>query len=163
MQLQPLPCYFWTPYSYIVDNDPKNPSVYEEEGNARNPETRRERRVSVEFQLESLLKPRRLSCNPSCERSKPNSAGAKQHRVGQIVWKEHHVPEEILFVGQTSPRFNDNRLLTWLVQTLLNVTKANVCASIVEGKSFLAKARGIMTALSRSCGTNARRSSSNAD
>lgn len=28
------------------------------------------------------------------------------------------------------------------VQTLLNETKANVCASIVEGKSFLARSKG---------------------
>jgi hypothetical protein len=49
--------------------------------------------------------------------------------------------------------------LTWLVQTLLNVTNANVCASIVDGKSFLAKAKGIMTALRSICGMKARRSS----
>ena len=50
---------------------------------------------------------------------------------------------------------------TWLVQTLLNVTKANVWASIVDGRSFLAKANGIRMELRRSCGRKARRSSAN--
>jgi len=31
---------------------------------------------------------------------------------------------------------------TWLVQTLLNVTKAKVCANIVEGRSFFARRSG---------------------
>jgi hypothetical protein len=39
---------------------------------------------------------------------------------------------------------------TWLVHTLLNVTNANVCASIVAGKSTLASTKGIKTALSKS-------------
>jgi hypothetical protein len=43
---------------------------------------------------------------------------------------------------------------------LLKATNANVCASIVDGKSFFARARGIMTALRRSWGMKARRSSS---
>jgi len=46
------------------------------------------------------------------------------------------------------------------VQTLLKVTNANVCASIVDGKSFLASTRGIKTALRSSCGMKAKRSSS---
>ena len=54
-------------------------------------------------------------------------------------------------------------MLTWLVQTLLNVTKANVWASIVLGRSFFASARGMKTALRSSCGTKARRSSSKDD
>ena len=45
---------------------------------------------------------------------------------------------------------------TWLVHTLLNVTKANVCASIVLARSFFAKARGIKNALRASCGIKAR-------
>ncbi len=53
--------------------------------------------------------------------------------------------------------------LTWLVQTLLKVTNANVCASMVFGRSFFASASGMNTALRISCGTNARRSSSKDD
>ena len=49
-----------------------------------------------------------------------------------------------------------NNLRTWLVQTLLNATKANVCASIVPARSFFANARGIKTALRASWGINAR-------
>lgn len=49
--------------------------------------------------------------------------------------------------------------LTWLVQTLLKVTKAKVWASIVSGRSFLDSASGINTALSSSCGRKASRSS----
>ena len=45
---------------------------------------------------------------------------------------------------------------TWLVHTLLNATKANVCASIVPARSFFANARGIKTALRASCGMKAR-------
>lgn len=44
----------------------------------------------------------------------------------------------------------------WLVQTLLNATKANVCASIVPGKFFLPRTRGIATAERSSCGRKAR-------
>ena len=33
--------------------------------------------------------------------------------------------------------------LTWLVQTLLKVTKANVCANIVLARSFFASRNGI--------------------
>ena len=47
-------------------------------------------------------------------------------------------------------------LRTWLVHTLLNATKANVCASIVPARSFFANARGIKTALRASWGINAR-------
>ena len=47
-------------------------------------------------------------------------------------------------------------LRTWLVHTLLNVTKANVCASIVLARSFFAEARGIKNALRASCGIKAR-------
>ena len=36
--------------------------------------------------------------------------------------------------------------LTWLVQTLLKVTKANVCASIVDARSFFARTRGMAIA-----------------
>jgi hypothetical protein len=46
--------------------------------------------------------------------------------------------------------------LTWLVQTLLNVTKANVCANMVLAMSFFASNNGIATRESRICGTNAR-------
>ena len=45
---------------------------------------------------------------------------------------------------------------TWLVQTLLKATNANVCASIVLGRSFFARARGMMMALRASCGMKAR-------
>lgn len=48
---------------------------------------------------------------------------------------------------------------TWLVHTLLNVTKAKVCASIVEGKSFFANRRGRATAERNNCGMKARDSS----
>lgn len=44
---------------------------------------------------------------------------------------------------------------TWLVQTLLKVTKAKVWASIVEGKSCLARVRGSRTAERSSCGRKA--------
>ncbi len=48
---------------------------------------------------------------------------------------------------------------TWLVQTLLNVTKANVCASNVEGRSFFASSSGRAKAARNSCGMKARDSS----
>lgn len=48
---------------------------------------------------------------------------------------------------------------TWLVHTLLKVTKAKVCASIVEGRSFLASRRGRAKAERKSCGMKARDSS----
>lgn len=38
------------------------------------------------------------------------------------------------------------------VQTLLNVTNANVCANIVAGKSHFANASGIIMPESKSCG-----------
>lgn len=44
----------------------------------------------------------------------------------------------------------------WLVQTLLKATNANVWASKVVGKSFLARTKGIRTVASRSCGKKAR-------
>jgi hypothetical protein len=46
--------------------------------------------------------------------------------------------------------------LTWLVQTLLNVTNANVCANMVLAMSLFASNRGIATRESRICGMNAR-------
>jgi hypothetical protein len=45
--------------------------------------------------------------------------------------------------------------LTWLVQTLLKVTKANVCASIVLARSFFASRSGITTRESKIWGRNA--------
>jgi len=42
------------------------------------------------------------------------------------------------------------------VQTLLKATKAKVCASIVEGRSFFASTRGRARAERKSCGMNAR-------
>lgn len=45
--------------------------------------------------------------------------------------------------------------LTWLVQTLLKVTKANVCASIVLARSFFANSNGITTRDSEICGRKA--------
>lgn len=45
--------------------------------------------------------------------------------------------------------------LTWLVQTLLKVTKANVCASMVLAMSFFASTNGIMTRESKIWGRNA--------
>jgi hypothetical protein len=42
---------------------------------------------------------------------------------------------------------------------LLNVTKAKVCASIVEGKSFFARRSGRAKAERNSCGMKARDSS----
>ena len=45
---------------------------------------------------------------------------------------------------------------TWLVQTLLNVTKANVCASIVLARSFFARSRGIAMTERKSWGRKAR-------
>lgn len=44
------------------------------------------------------------------------------------------------------------------MQTLLNVTNANVCAIILVARSFLANTSGITTHESNSCGTNARAS-----
>lgn len=44
---------------------------------------------------------------------------------------------------------------TWLVQTLLKVTNANVCASIVLAKSCLASNKGIAMRESEICGKNA--------
>lgn len=41
------------------------------------------------------------------------------------------------------------------MQTLLNVTNANVCASMQLARSFLAKVRGMATTLRKSCGMNA--------
>lgn len=61
--------------------------------------------------------------------------------------------------AQTRPMFSDamyRNSRTWLVHTLLNATKANVCASIVPARSFFANARGIKTALRASWGINAR-------
>lgn len=55
-----------------------------------------------------------------------------------------------------APRSETPKILTWLVQTLLNVTKASVCASMVLARSFLANERGIATSESRICGMNAR-------
>jgi hypothetical protein len=52
---------------------------------------------------------------------------------------------------------------TWLVHTLLKVTKAKVCASIEVGRSFLDVARGMSTHESRSCGMKARDSSRRID
>lgn len=46
--------------------------------------------------------------------------------------------------------------LTWLVQTLLNVTNANVWASIVPGRSFLPRMRGIRTTARSNCGMKAK-------
>lgn len=51
------------------------------------------------------------------------------------------------------------QLLTWLVQTLLKVTNAKVCASIVEARSFFASANGMAMVLKKICGTNAHDSS----
>ena len=45
--------------------------------------------------------------------------------------------------------------LTWLVQTLLKETNAKVWASIVEGRSFLAKRSGRAMAERKSCGRKA--------
>ena len=45
---------------------------------------------------------------------------------------------------------------TWLVQTLLKDTNANVCASIVEGRSFFARSKGRAMAERKSCGMKAR-------
>jgi hypothetical protein len=42
------------------------------------------------------------------------------------------------------------------VQTLLNVTKANVCAIMDAGRSFFARERGMRTVDRRSCGRKAR-------
>lgn len=44
----------------------------------------------------------------------------------------------------------------WLVQTLLKVTKAKVCASNEVGRSFLARARGMRMVDKRSWGRKAR-------
>lgn len=44
---------------------------------------------------------------------------------------------------------------TWLVQTLLNVTNANVCASIVLAKSCFASSKGIAIRESEICGKKA--------
>jgi hypothetical protein len=44
---------------------------------------------------------------------------------------------------------------TWLVQTLLKATKANVWASMAAGRSRLARARGTSTQERRSCGRKA--------
>ena len=46
--------------------------------------------------------------------------------------------------------------LTWLVQTLLNATNANVCASIVLGRSRFASTSGISSAERKSWGMKAR-------
>jgi hypothetical protein len=45
--------------------------------------------------------------------------------------------------------------LTWLVQTLLKVTNAKVCASNVDGRSFFARQRGMATIDRNICGMNA--------
>lgn len=47
-------------------------------------------------------------------------------------------------------------VLTWLVQTLFRVTKAKVCASIADPRSFLARLSGMANALRSSCGKKAR-------
>jgi len=52
-------------------------------------------------------------------------------------------------------RRGDGGNLTWLVHTLLKVTKAKVCASMVDGRSRFANTSGIATALKHSWGTNA--------
>ena len=56
-------------------------------------------------------------------------------------------------------RMRTERKHTWLVHTLLNVTKANVCASIVDGRSFFARSSGRAKAERNNCGMNARDSS----
>lgn len=45
--------------------------------------------------------------------------------------------------------------LTWLVQTLLKDTNANVWANMVDGRSFLASISGSAKAARKSCGRNA--------
>lgn len=45
---------------------------------------------------------------------------------------------------------------TWLVHTLLKVTKAKVWASMVDGRSFLASRSGRAMAERKSCGMKAR-------
>ena len=52
-------------------------------------------------------------------------------------------------------RWNEVGRFTWLVQTLLNVTKANVCASIVLARSSLARKNGKANTLSRTWGKKA--------
>ena len=56
-------------------------------------------------------------------------------------------------------RFGRSR--TWLVQTLLKVTNAKVCASMVDGRSFFARRRGKANAERKSWGMKARDSSLN--
>ncbi len=53
----------------------------------------------------------------------------------------------------------ENDRHTWLVHTLLNDTKAKVCASIVDGRSFFARRRGRAKAERKSCGRKAKDSS----
>lgn len=56
--------------------------------------------------------------------------------------------------GQSKIR-KGGRGLTWDVQTLLNVTKANVCAIMDVARSFFATTSGMSTQESSSCGRNA--------
>lgn len=73
----------------------------------------------------------------------------------QVEGEKDLVPEEILYLVRLRCYLKwdgvegiekASEIHTWLVQTLLKVTKAKVWASIVLGRSFFARMRGIATA-----------------
>ena len=85
----------------------------------------------------------------------------RMKREGKTA-KEPYTRESTILVRRKKAR--PQRIeLTWLVQTLLNVTKAKVCASIQVARSRLANTIGMSIALRPSCGINARDSSCRVD
>lgn len=104
MPILPLPPSFRISFSIphfplrtnIIYNYPQDPGIGKEEQYARNPEAGDKGADAVEFELEALLEPKSLGCDPeSCGRD-TEEGFAEERRHGEVEGKEDLVPEEIL-------------------------------------------------------------------
>lgn len=80
----------------VVDDNTQYYRIDKEEDYARYPESWNKGRMAVELELEALLKPRNLAYNPEDERRDADRRRLEKSRVREVIWEEHHVPEEVL-------------------------------------------------------------------
>ena len=122
----------------IAHDNTENPAIDDKEQYARQPQAWHKRRIAEKLQFKALLQPESLSEYPQCQSNEPKPGSAEHGGRWQVEWQEDHVPEEILLSISLCNNVWTMTIRTWLVQTLLNVTNANVCANIVPARSFFA-------------------------
>jgi hypothetical protein len=128
--------------------------------------TKKKTRDAVHSPGRNVLPPRNSSSYPCCSHAacattqrasadRPSGLLRRKDDPGRYSGRRTMYQRKYYATIRTWVGKEEGGGLTWLVQTLLKVTKAKVCASMVVGRSFFARTKGMRTHERRSWGRKA--------